>query len=55
MRFDVLSAILLDLFFVSTPIGYYVVGKRVCKKCPISLFNRINLVYMIDMYILDFD
>lgn len=40
MRFDVL----LYLFYVSTPIGDFLMVLRVYRKCPVSLLYSVTLV-----------
>ena len=36
MKFNVLPKILKERFFMSTPTGYSVIAKRVCRDCPIE-------------------
>ncbi|KAH0664080.1 hypothetical protein KY284_029011 [Solanum tuberosum] len=55
MRFDVLLDVLLEPFYVSTPIGDSIVAKRVYRKCPISLSRRVTLVDLVELDMLDFD
>ena len=54
MKFDILPDILDEIFSVSTPVGDSVVAKRVYKGCPISLPNRVTLVDLIELDMLDF-
>ena len=55
LRFDISSDVLLDPFSVSTPVCNSVVAKRVYRKCPISLSNRVTLVDLVELDMLDFD
>ena len=43
-KFDILPDFLHEPFIVSTPVGEFVVAKRVCKNCPIILPNRVSYV-----------
>ena len=52
-NFEILPDILDEPF--STPVGDSVVVSRVYKGCPISLSNRVTLVDLIDLDMLDFD
>uniref|UniRef100_M1DK61 Gag-pol polyprotein n=1 Tax=Solanum tuberosum TaxID=4113 RepID=M1DK61_SOLTU len=54
MRFDVLPDVLLDPFFVSTPVGDSVVAKRVYIRYPVSLSHRVTIVDFVDLDMLDF-
>ena len=44
MRFDMLPDVLLEPFYISTPVGDFVVAKRVYRRCLISLSHRITLI-----------
>ncbi|KAH0644675.1 hypothetical protein KY284_032559 [Solanum tuberosum] len=55
MKFEILSEVLLEPFTVSTPVGYSVVAKRVYRSCPISLSDRVTLVDLVELEMLDFD
>ncbi|KAH0695863.1 hypothetical protein KY289_013345 [Solanum tuberosum] len=55
MKFDVLPETLKEHFFVSTPVGDSVIAKRVYKGCPISLSNRVTLVDLVELEMLDLD
>uniref|UniRef100_M0ZKD2 Gag-pol polyprotein n=1 Tax=Solanum tuberosum TaxID=4113 RepID=M0ZKD2_SOLTU len=55
MRFYVLPDVLLEPFSVSTPIGNSIVAKRVYRKCLVSLSNRVTLVDLVELDMLDFD
>ncbi|WMV43118.1 hypothetical protein MTR67_036503 [Solanum verrucosum] len=48
MRFDMFPDVLLEPFSVSTPIGDFVVAKRVYRKCPVSLYHRVTLVDLVE-------
>lgn len=41
MRFDILPNMLLDMYYVSTPINESIVAKRVYRNCIFSLFYRV--------------
>ena len=55
MRFLILSDIVDKPFSVSTPVVYSVVMNNVYRGCPIFLPNRVTLVDLIELHILDFD
>ena len=55
MKFYVLPNVLDEPFSVSTQVDDSVVAKRVYRGCPISLPNRVTLVYLVELDILDFD
>ena len=55
MRFDVLPNELLEPFYVSTLVGDFVVGKRVYRKCLVSLAHRVTLVDLVELDMFDFD
>ena len=55
MIYGIRPDILDEPFSVSILMGDSVVSKRVYKGCPISLPNRVTLVYLIELDILDFD
>ena len=40
---------------VSTLVGESVVAKRVYRKCPIMLPNRVSYVELVELNVLDFD
>ena len=43
-KFDILLDVLIESFYVCTPMGDSVVAKRVYRKCPIMLPNRVIIV-----------
>ena len=53
MKFNVLLDVLIEPFSIIIPVGDYVVTKRVYRRCPILLPNRVILVNFYSM--LDFD
>ena len=55
IKFDVLPNVLVEPFLVSTPVGDSVVAKRLYRSCPILLSNRVTLVALVKLDILDFD
>ncbi|KAH0736064.1 hypothetical protein KY285_011771 [Solanum tuberosum] len=55
MRFDILPYVILGPFCISTPVGDSVVVNRVYKKCPISLYHRVNHVNLVEFDMLDFN
>jgi len=55
MKFDVLPVELQEPFSVCTPIGNSVVARKVYRDCPISLSNRVTLVDLVELDMLDFD
>ncbi|KAH0709324.1 hypothetical protein KY284_010751 [Solanum tuberosum] len=55
MKFDMFPDVLGKPFSVSTPVGDSIVAKRVYRGCPISLPNRITLVDLVELDMLDFD
>ena len=46
---------LMNPFSVSTHVGDFVVARRVCRGGPISLPNRVTLVDLVELDMLDFD
>ena len=55
MKFDVLPYVLVKPFSISTPIGDFVVSKRVYRSYPILLSNRVTLVDLVELDMLEFD
>ena len=55
MKFEILPDILDETFLVSNTVGASVVVNKVYKGCHISLTNRVTLVDLIELYLLDFD
>uniref|UniRef100_M1DNN4 Gag-pol polyprotein n=1 Tax=Solanum tuberosum TaxID=4113 RepID=M1DNN4_SOLTU len=58
MRFDMLPDVLLEPFSVSTsstPIGDFVVAKRVYRRCLVSLSHRVTLVDLVELDMIYFD
>ena len=55
MKFDVLPYVFVEPFSVSTQVGDSVVAKIVCRSCPLLLSNRVTLVDLEELYMLDFD
>ena len=43
-KLDILPDVLIEPFSVCTPMGDYVVAKRVYKKCRVIVPNRVALV-----------
>ena len=41
-------------FSVTTPVGDFVVARRVFRRCPISLPNRITIVELIELHMVNF-
>ena len=54
-QFDVLPNVLIEPFSVTTPVGDYVVAKRVFRSCSISLTNRVTWVDLVDLDMVDSD
>ena len=54
MKFYILLDILNEPFSVSTPVSASTVDKRVYKGCHISLPNRVTLVDLIELDMIDF-
>ena len=54
-QFDVLPNDLIEPLSVTTPVGDYVVTKRVFRSCPISLTNRVTWVVFAELDMVDFD
>ena len=55
MKFEILPNILDEPFSYSTPVGVSLVVDRVYEGCPISLTNRVVLVDLIELNMLDLD
>jgi len=55
MRFDTIPDVLLDHFYVCTPVGDSIVAKRVYRKCHVSLSHRVTHVNLVQLDMLDFD
>ncbi|XP_015167771.1 uncharacterized protein [Solanum tuberosum] len=55
MKFDVLPETLKEPFSMSTPVCDSVIAKGVYRGCPISLSNRVTLVDLVELDMLDFD
>ncbi|KAH0658133.1 hypothetical protein KY289_026881 [Solanum tuberosum] len=53
MRFYVLPDVLLEPFYVSTLVFYSIVAKRVYRKCHVSLSDRVTLVDLVELDMLD--
>ena len=54
-KFDVFPDILIELFSVCTPKGDSIVAKKIYRKYPIMLLNRVTLVYLIELDMFDFN
>ena len=54
-KFDVLLDIFIESFSVCIPMGYSIVAKRVYRKFPIMLPNKVTLVDFVELDIFDFD
>ena len=52
-KFDVLLDVLIEPFSICTPIGDSVVAKSVYRECPIMLPNRVTLVDLVELDMLD--
>ena len=55
MKFDILLAALVEPLSVTISLGDSVVSKRVYRKCPIMLSNRVALVDFVELDIFYFD
>ena len=55
MKFDELPNVFHEPFLVSTPVGDSVLAKRVYRGCPILFINRVTLVDLVELDMLDFD
>ena len=55
MKFDVLPNVFHEPYSVSTLVGYFVLFKRFYRGCPISLPNRVTLVDLVELEMLDFN
>ena len=49
-----LPDVLIEHFLVCTPMGDSVVAKRVYKKFPVTLPNKVTLVYLVELDMFDF-
>jgi len=48
MRFELFPNVLLEPFSASTPVGDFVVAKRVYRMCPVSLYHRVTLIDLVE-------
>lgn len=55
MMFYMLPNVLVEPFSVLTPVGGYVVAKRVYSSCPILLSNRVKFIDFVEFCMFDFD
>ncbi|KAF3668526.1 putative ribonuclease H protein-like [Capsicum annuum] len=55
VNFEISAEKILEPFLVSTPVDEFVVAKKVYKKCPISVLNRIMFADLIELNMVDFD
>jgi len=55
MKFEVYPEELKEPFSVSTLVGDSIVAKRVYRRCPICLSQRVTLVDLVELDMLDFD
>ncbi|KAH0716653.1 hypothetical protein KY290_012914 [Solanum tuberosum] len=55
IQFDMLPDVLDKPFSISTPVGDSIVANRVFRGCSISLPNRVTLVDLVELDMLDFD
>ena len=55
MKFNVLLDVLIEPFLVITTVGDSVVAKRLFRRCPIILFNRVTLVDLVELDMSEFD
>lgn len=46
---------ILDPFYVSKPFADSIVNKRVCRRCPISLYHIVTLVDIVEHAMIDVD
>ncbi|XP_069151938.1 uncharacterized protein [Solanum lycopersicum] len=54
-KFGILPDIVHEPFILYTPVGEFVVAKRVYRNCPIMLRNRVSYVDLVELGMLDFD
>ena len=54
-KFNVLPDVLIEPFSVYTPMGDFVVAKRVYRKCHVMLPNRVNLADSVELDMFDLD
>ena len=54
IKFDMISDVLGEPFSVSTPVGDSVVVNKVYNGCPISYYNRVTVVDLIELDMIDF-
>lgn len=54
MMFYILSE-MFEPLFVCTPVGDLVLGKKIYRSFPISLYNKVTLVDWVDLDMFDFD
>ena len=55
VKFDVIPDVLVEPFFVSMPVGDSVIAKRVYRSCPILFYNKVTLVDLVEIEMLEFD
>lgn len=55
MKFEILPKVLVETFFISTPVGDSAVAKRVYRNCPIFLYHRVTWVDLVKLSMLGFD
>ena len=48
-KFDVLPNVLIEPFSVRTLTSYFVVAKKVYRKCPVMLPNRVTLAGLVEL------
>ena len=53
--FDILPYVLIEPFLVTASVGDSVVAGRVFRTCPISFPNRVTLVDLVELDMVDFD
>ena len=54
-KFNVLLHVLIEPLSVSTPMSDSVIAKRVYRKCPIMLPNKVTLVDLVEHDMFNFD
>ena len=54
-KFNVLHDVLIEPFSVCTLVGDSVLAKRVYRKCPLMLPNRVSLSHLVELDMFDFD
>ena len=52
-KFKVLPDVLMEPFSVTTTVGDSVMARRVLRSCPISLPNRVTLVDLVELDMVD--